>query len=74
MPEIKKNLVRKNYGGVVTFPFLFWNVCENLNVYVSLRLRVQNAVPAQPCVAKIRISLVLFNFLHCNFRLWFETP
>ena len=52
---------------------------ENLNpllskLYVSLRLRVQNAVPAQPCVGKIRISLVLLNFLHCNFRLWFETP
>ena len=43
-------------------------------IYVSLRLRVQNAVPAQPCVGKIRISLVLLNFLHCNFRLWFETP
>ena len=43
-------------------------------IYVSLRLRVQNAVPAQPCVGKIRISLVLFNFLHCNFKLWFETP
>ena len=42
--------------------------------YVSLRLRVQNAVSAQPCVGKFRISLVLFNFLHCNFRLWFETP
>ena len=44
------------------------------NAYVSLRLRVQNAVSAQPCVGKFRISLVLFNFLHCNFRLWFETP
>ena len=43
-------------------------------IYVSLRVRVQNAVPAQPCVGKIRISLVLFNFLHCNFRSWFETP
>ena len=42
--------------------------------YVSLHLRVQNAVPAQPCVGKIQISLVLLNFLHCNFRLWFETP
>ena len=42
--------------------------------YVSLRLRVQNAVSAQPCVGKIQISLVLLNFLHCNFRLWFETP
>ena len=41
---------------------------------VSLRLRVQNAVPAQPCVGKLGISLVLLNFLHCNFRLWFKTP
>ena len=45
-----------------------------VKIYVSLRLRVQNAVPARPCVGKIRISLVLLNFLHCNFRLWFETP
>ena len=36
--------------------------------YVSLRLRVQNAVPAQPCVGKLEISLVLLNFSHCNFR------
>ena len=43
-------------------------------VFVSLRLRVQNAVPAQPCVGKLGISLVLRNFLHCNFRLWFKTP
>ena len=42
--------------------------------YVSFRLRVQNAVSAQPCVGKLGISLVLLNFLHCNFRLWFETP
>ena len=42
--------------------------------YVSLRLRVQNAVSAQPCVGKLGISLVLLNFLDCNFRLWFETP
>ena len=55
----------------ITFPqLLLWTV----NIYVSLRLRVQNTVPAQPCVGKIRISLVLLNFLHCNFRLWFETP
>ena len=47
---------------------------KSWNIYVSLRLCVQNAVPAQPCVGKIRISLVLFNFLHCNFRLCFETP
>ena len=44
-----------------------------LDIYVSLRLRVQNAVSAQPCVGKFQISLVLLNFLHCNFRLWFET-
>ena len=42
--------------------------------YVSLCLHVQNAVPAQPCVGKLGISLVLLNFLHCNFRLWFKTP
>ena len=42
--------------------------------YVSLRLRVQNAVSAQPCVGKLGISLVLLNFLDCNFRLWLETP
>ena len=38
------------------------------DIHVSLRLRVQNAVPAQPCVGKLEISLVLLNFLHCNFR------
>ena len=43
-------------------------------IYVSLRLRVQNAVSPQPCVGKFRISLVLLTFLHGNFRLWFETP
>ena len=33
--------------GIVMF------IYENdLNQYVSLRLRVQNAVPAQPCVGK----------------------
>ena len=36
--------------------------------YVSLRLCVQNAIPAQPCVGQLEISLVLLNFLHCNFR------
>ena len=46
----------------------------SFGLYVSLRLRVQNAVPAQPCVGKLGISLVLLNFLHCNFRLWFKTP
>ena len=42
-------------------------------LYVSLQLRVQNAVSAQPCVGKLGISLVLLNFLGCNFRLLFET-
>ena len=42
--------------------------------YVSLRLCMQNAVSAQPCVGKLGISLVLLNFLDCNFRLWLETP
>ena len=41
---------------------------------VSLHLCVQNAAPVQPCVGKLGISLVLLNFLHCNFRLWFKTP
>ena len=30
--------------------------------------------PLNLCVGKFQISLVLLNFLHCNFRLWFETP
>ena len=49
--------------------------CRKINQkkYVSLRLRMQNAVPAQPCVGKLGISLVLLNFLHCNFRLWLKT-
>ena len=45
-----------------------------MHIYVSLRLHMQNAVPAQPCVGKYWISLILLNFLHCNFRLWFKTP
>ena len=49
-------------------------VSTNNIAYVSLRLHMQNAVPAQPCVGKLGISLVLLNFLHCNFTLWFETP
>ena len=44
------------------------------NIYVSLCLCVQNVVSTQPCVGKLGISLVLLNFLHCNFRLWFKTP
>ena len=50
------------------------NIVLPLYIYVSLRLRVQNAVFAQPCVGKLGISLVLLNFLDCNFRLWLETP
>ena len=38
-------------------------------VYVSLQLCMQNAVSAQPCVGKLRISLVLFNIWDGNFRL-----
>ena len=44
------------------------------NTYVSLQLHMQNAVFAQNCVGKLGISLVLLNFLGCNFRLWFKTP
>ena len=50
------------------------NLVTDYDIFVSLRLRVQNAVPAQPCVGKLGISLVLLNFLHCNFGLWFKTP
>ena len=46
---------------------------KGVKIYVSLQLRVQNAVSAQPCVGKLGISLVLLNFLGCNFRLWFKT-
>ena len=52
---------------VLSFDIL--SIVPWLFIYVSLRLRVQNAVPAQPCVGKLGISLVLLNFLHCNFRL-----
>ena len=46
-----------------------YDFCHKITrIYVSLRLRVQNAAPAQPCVGKLGISLV------CNFRLWFKTP
>ena len=55
-------------------PTMFDAIAESTNRYVSLCLRVQNAVPAQPCAGKLGISLVLLNFLHCNFRLWFKTP
>ena len=48
---------------------VFYTYTESWNIiYVSLHLRMQNAVPAQPCVGKLEISLVLLNFLHCNFR------
>ena len=55
------------------FKFNFTHFSDVKHIYVSLRLHVQNAVPAQPCVGKLGISLVLLNFLHCNFRLWFKT-
>ena len=29
---------------------------KQVNIIVSLRLRMQNAVPAQPCVGKLNIS------------------
>ena len=47
---------------------------QSIKIYVSLQLLMQNVVSAQPCVGKLGISLVLLNFLHCNFRLWFKTP
>ena len=59
----------KNYLKIKKRNFLYYN-----DIYVSLQLRMQNAVSAQPCVGKFGISLVLLNFLDCNFRLWFETP
>ena len=72
LPDLKDLEVQKATSLIqvptYNYPYLFGNI------YVSLRLRVQNAVSAQPCVGKFRISLVLLNFLHCNFRLWFETP
>ena len=66
---------QRHYHGMGWVPILQWQwQRQGKFTYVSLRLPVQNAVPAQPCVGKIQISLVLFNFLHCNFRSWFETP
>ena len=59
------------YTGILT---QYSNGMDHPITYVSLRLRAQNVVSPQPCVGKFRISLVLLNFLHCNFRLWFETP
>ena len=56
------------------YPISEWLNRRWIPIYVLLRLRVQNAVPAQPCVGKYWISLILLNFLHCNFRLWFRTP
>ena len=53
---------------------IFFSILKRRIQIVSLQLRVQNAVSAQPCVGKLEISLVLLNFLGCNFRLWFDTP
>ena len=63
----------KEYCSTGNGNFVDKHIYIYIYIYVSLRLRVQNAVSAQPCVGKFRISLVLLNFLHCNFRLWFET-
>ena len=73
LKEEKEEPIEEEPGpsNIVEMPF-FVNLGGN--IYVSLHLRVQNAVPAQPCVGKLGISLVLLNFLHCNFRLWFKTP
>ena len=44
-----------------------------VKIYVSLQLRMQNVVSAQPCVGKLGISLVLLNFciviLDCGLKL-----
>ena len=50
------------------------HIYTSWDIYVSLQLLMQNAVSAQPCVGKLGISLVLLNFLDCNFWLWFKTP
>ena len=72
--------IKTNTGKFKSSKSTLSTMCRGIGIiktrlpYVSLRLRVQNVVPAQPCVGKLGISLVLLNFLHCNFRLWFETP
>ena len=58
---------------LITLCTLLFQKKNAFHTYVSLQLRVQNAVSAQPCVGKLGISLVLLNFLHCKFRLWFKT-
>ena len=68
--QVKETMVTKPLHYIYTYIYIYIYIY----IYVSLRLRVQNAVSAQPCVGKFRIPLVLLNFLHCNFRLWFETP
>ena len=72
------SLINENYENQIECFEVKYNeqiaIIKCSTIYVSLRLRVQNAVPAQPCVGKLGISLVLLNFLHCNFRLWFKTP
>ena len=80
-PHYVKFLFRNLLHSAHFWLFDIWHIISNslkyvfiFTEYVSLRLCMQNVVFAQPCVGKIRISLVLLNFLHCNFRLWFETP
>ena len=43
----------------------------NIDIYVSLRLRVQNAVSPQPCVGKLGKSPLLLNFLVSTLRIIF---
>ena len=62
------NLIPLLYDGrMVDLYLLSRNNLIFSKIYVSLQLLVQNAVSAQPCVGKLGISLVLLNFLHCNF-------
>ena len=77
---LKKFVSANNLVIVVSLIFFSMSLSELCteygcyHIYVSLQLCVQNAVSIQPCVGKLGISLVLLNFLGCNFRLWFETP
>ena len=56
---------RRDLHGVCALP------TENpsQNAYVSLRLRVQNAVSPQPCVGKLGKSPLLLNFLVSTLRI-----
>ena len=58
--EIGKRQIKKANGLLAHLPFLLF-------LYVRFQLNVQNAVSPQPCLRKLGISLVLLNFLGCNF-------